>query len=326
MNGDFGSGTVGPGWSLFGNINGGVTAGVFEFNKLGQRAVGRDPAADEPGRGRANELVTATFQLGNMQRRAQARHGDPARQRLLATCRRARSGSRRDRRWRRTPTARYATEAWANATFSVYPATVGAEQSIRLDNVTLKRTPSAVIGGTQCLEPASPITALGTRARAKATAPKASTSTEGVGESRTPAGAARTSGAPPAGVWQGWVAAASDARVHVLERGPIDLRSAADARLHVESWLRSAASRATIQVSADGGLTWDTVHTVAASDGWMRIDIDLSAYTGSVIHIRFVFDGAAPADDAAPDVWRLGTIEMEVRRPMATAGPKLHRS
>jgi len=47
------------------------------------------------------------------------------------------------------------TRAWTNATLSVYPATVGAEQWIRLDNATLRTTPGTVIGGTECVEPSA---------------------------------------------------------------------------------------------------------------------------------------------------------------------------
>jgi hypothetical protein len=53
----------------------------------------------------------------------------------------------------------YTTRAWTNATISVYPATTGAEQWIRLDNVTFRATPGTVISGTECVEPAGAIAA-----------------------------------------------------------------------------------------------------------------------------------------------------------------------
>jgi len=49
----------------------------------------------------------------------------------------------------------YATKAWTNATVSVYPATVGTaptHQWLRLDNVSLMRTTTAILG-TECFEP-----------------------------------------------------------------------------------------------------------------------------------------------------------------------------
>ena len=51
----------------------------------------------------------------------------------------------------------YASQAWGNATVSVYPATVGTDQWIRLDNVTFRQTPSVPVGGTQCIEPSTPV-------------------------------------------------------------------------------------------------------------------------------------------------------------------------
>jgi uncharacterized delta-60 repeat protein len=308
VNGDFGSGTVGPGWSLFGQIDGGVTAGAFEFTKLAGTPSG--VILQQTGQAvAANELLTATFQLGNfsgVRQRVTVIMHDADFSDLSACTFWLAPGQPLSTYTYRS----FATEAWTNATLSVYPATVGTVRSTRLDNVTMQRTPSAVIGGTECLEPASPINLLGRRARAASSAPKASTAADSSAQARTAARSARGGGAPPADLWQGWVAAASDARVHVLERGPIDLTWETDARLLVASWLRSTASRATIQISADGGLTWDTIHTVGASDSWTKIEIDLSAYAGSMIHVRFVFEGVAPADDADPDMWRLGNIEI----------------
>ncbi len=61
----------------------------------------------------------------------------------------------------------FATEAWTDATVSVYPATVGAEQWIRLDNATFRRTPGTPTVGTECIEPGGgAIAAMPGRARA----------------------------------------------------------------------------------------------------------------------------------------------------------------
>ena len=49
----------------------------------------------------------------------------------------------------------YATIAWSNATIAVYPSSVGSAPSyqwLRLDDVTLARTPGPVLG-TECVEP-----------------------------------------------------------------------------------------------------------------------------------------------------------------------------
>jgi hypothetical protein len=44
----------------------------------------------------------------------------------------------------------FAGRAWVRATISVYAATVGPAQWIRLDNVSLRETPAQFIVGTEC--------------------------------------------------------------------------------------------------------------------------------------------------------------------------------
>jgi hypothetical protein len=48
----------------------------------------------------------------------------------------------------------YVADGWSNATVSVYPATVGTQPWLLLDNVSLKRTPAGPVLGTECIEPA----------------------------------------------------------------------------------------------------------------------------------------------------------------------------
>jgi hypothetical protein len=47
----------------------------------------------------------------------------------------------------------FTTQAWAAATLSVYPATVGTDAWIQFDNASLRRTQSIAIAGTACVEP-----------------------------------------------------------------------------------------------------------------------------------------------------------------------------
>jgi hypothetical protein len=150
-NGDFGTGGTAP-WALFGTITGQVTAGVFDFVK---------PSAVAPAgvilqaTGVAmlpNEFLTATVDLGNtsaIRKRVTVIVHDNDFSDLAACTFWLPPG---------LPLSTFqvrlrATEAWTNATLSVYPGTVGAEPSIRLDNASLKRTPGATMLGTECLEP-----------------------------------------------------------------------------------------------------------------------------------------------------------------------------
>ena len=103
----------------------------------------------------------------------------------------------------------------------------------------------------------------------------------------------------------------SDRGTRTLEHArPIDLTSMADASLHLESWLQALAAQATVQVSADG-VTWETVGVIDPSDRWTSVVIDLSAYAGSTIRIRFVFEGSASVEAELGDVWRVRRIRIK---------------
>ncbi len=149
-NGDFASGVVAP-WFLYGQITSRVSAGVFEF----VRPAGTPAGVIAQSTGQAvpvSEIVSSTFQLGNssnVRKRVTVLLHDSSFDDLTACTfwLPAFSGLQ-------TYTMRaYASRAWTNATLSVYPATVGAEQWIRLDTVSLLRTPSVTIQGTSCVEP-----------------------------------------------------------------------------------------------------------------------------------------------------------------------------
>ena len=96
----------------------------------------------------AQQIMTATFQLGNsssMRKRVTLILGDGDFSDLTACTFYIPAGQPLSDSWSRS----YATQAWANAMFSLYAATVGPEQWIRLDNATLARTPGAAIQGTE---------------------------------------------------------------------------------------------------------------------------------------------------------------------------------
>ncbi len=151
-NGDFATGALLPGWGVFGTITTQVSAGVLQFIRPSNTVpagVVLQPTSTAVG---TNAVLTATLQLGNssaVRKRVTVLVHDndfsdlsactfwlPAGQALSSYAMRA-----------------YATRAWTNATLSVYPATTGAEQWIRMDNVGLQQTPSAAPLGTECVEP-----------------------------------------------------------------------------------------------------------------------------------------------------------------------------
>jgi hypothetical protein len=189
----------------------------------------------------------------------------------------------------------YATEAWGNATFSLYAATVGPEQWIRFDNATLARTPGAAIQGTECLEPGSApalIPAIESGAGGGAPDP--------VRDSLVLDGARH---APAAGVDRRGAHRLTDA---------IDLTRATSARLTFESWLSSqGGSEGEVQVSTDG-VNWMSVALVPASDDWSRVEVDLGEFAGRVIAIRFTLEEGTSAVGVAPDSWRIADPRVEI--------------
>jgi hypothetical protein len=320
VNGTFGSGAVAPGWSLFGQIQGQVTGGVFEFLKLAGTPAGviLQPTSQPMS---AGQRLTATFQLGN---------SSPTRKRVtvilhdndfsdLSAC----TFWLAPNQPLSTYTYRtFATQTWANATLSVYPATVGAEQWIRLDNVTLRRTPSSEITGIECLEPdTSPDD--GTLRTGAWTAPQglltpveesSTADATSVSEPTDAPGQARDTiveidewiadGFERSG--DEWLAVADAiGRPSTLTRAAeVDLTTGSDARLTFESWLSGADTRARVEVSLDGD-TWLQAHAVDASDTWVPVEVDLSAWRGVKLRLRLVLDVAGSDAEVTSAAWRV---------------------
>jgi hypothetical protein len=148
-NGDFSANLAS--WGLFGQIVQQISAGVFEFFRPPGTPSGviLQGSGDQVGVG---QFLTARFDLGNssgVRKRVTVLLHETNFSDLSACTFWLAPG---------TPLATYemgavTTRPWTNATISVYPSTVGTEQWIRLDNVSLKNTPSAAAVGTTCVEP-----------------------------------------------------------------------------------------------------------------------------------------------------------------------------
>ena len=296
VNGTFGTGTLPP-WGTFGQIQSQITGGVFEFIKLPGAPAGvvLQPTTQAFPAGR---VITATFQLGNssgVRKRVTAILHDNDFSDLSACTFWLEPGQALATYTYRS----YTTKAWANATLSVYPATTGADQWIRLDNVTLRATPSAIIVGTECVEPGGELSTTG--------AARASDATQS--DSRTPAdNAAGGAGASSAPEWTALQAGTS----RILQRSEaIDLSGARGAKLRVQSWLLTATTRGAIQISTDG-VEWITVQTVSPSDRWTPTEVDLRDFLGEKVLVRFVVDTGADGDAAV--LWRIGGVAIEVSR------------
>jgi hypothetical protein len=150
VNGSFAAPFEAP-WGLFGQINGAVHNGVFEFVKLPGTPGGVVLQPTTLGMA-LNQFLTAQMDLGNssaVRKRVTVLVHDADFSDLAACTFWLPPG---------LPLSTYqmrlrVTKAWTNATLSIYPATTGLDQWIRLDNVSLRRTPGLDINGTECFEP-----------------------------------------------------------------------------------------------------------------------------------------------------------------------------
>ncbi len=246
-NGDFGAGL--PPWGTFGQISFQIAAGVFEFIRLAGTPAGvvlqntNQPMAQR-------DIITATFDLGN---------SSSARKRVTVLIH---EGDFTDlvacTFWLppATPLQTYtirlfATKIWGNATFSLYGATVGPDQWIRLDNASVQRTPAQSIGGTECYEPGALPLAPGARASAA----------RGVGTARGPRVSAQPSAAP-------------------LSGGTSPLATSAGVVL----WVPPSDRPSLVQMSVDG-FAWETLAIIEPSDDWIRVDVETGTAKGLFLRI-----------------------------------------
>jgi hypothetical protein len=91
----------------------------------------------------------------------------------------------------------------------------------------------------------------------------------------------------------------------------IDLTTATSAQLTFASRLSSGASSGSVQVSVDG-VTWQTVASAPPTGEWTTVGVDLGAFAGRVIDVRFVFDAVAAGPGVEPDVWTIGDVSVTV--------------
>jgi hypothetical protein len=293
LNGSF-TGTLAP-WQTFFDLVSQVSGGVFEFTRPGTPGVpagGVLQATSQPMS--AGQVVTSTFQLGNssiVRKRVTVLMHDLDFSDLSACT-----------FWLAplqplsTYTIRsFATKDWSNATVTVYAATTGPEQWTRLDNVTFQRSTTSVLG-TECIEP----TVLGME-------------TDG---GRVDGAAILVSGVRPVDLTSASIGAPTRSDVGASFSSPlaiysIDLTHATSAHLQFQSLLSSRGVTGAVEVSVDG-TTWQGVATVPSTGGWTTVDVDLSAFAGQIVYLRFVLDPAAPETGVQPGSWQLDDVRVVI--------------
>jgi hypothetical protein len=309
---------------MYGQISGQVTAGALEF----ARGPGTPAGVVLQATGQslpAGDVLTATFDLGNsslIRQRVTVIVHDLDFSDLSACTFWIPAGQALSTYTYRS----FTTKTWTNATISIYPATVGPEPWVHLDNVELRRTPSHAIGGTECLEPgSSPDLRLdwaptpdsgwlgGTGTDIEATSTAADAGRTGAGDEATSDDSTNVfelDGWLADGfTWvdDHWMATADSLTTRTLTlAAPVELTGATRAVLTARSWFTGATARATVQFSVDD-VHWETFTHVAPSDTWMPLEVNLGAWAGHAVHLRLVFDTAEPAGDT----WRVEPLAVE---------------
>ena len=277
-------------WGLFGQIVQQIAGGVFEF----YRPAGNPPGVVLQSSGQAvaaGDMLVAEFELGNsssVTKRVTVLLHDGDFSDLAACTFWLEPGLELAAYGIST----FASKAWSNATISVYPATVGSQQWIRLDNVGLRRSTAQPIG-TECFDL------------------RFGTGPSAVRRSPDPAGAVRPDAGEPAAAWR---QTGNETTLRAVVAGmPVEVGDWTSTRLSFESWLRARGSRAEVQVSMDG-VHWVNVATVPESDEWLPFEVDLSAWAGHTILVRLVFDGVARDDGVPPDAWAVRFVRLRQSR------------
>jgi len=270
INGNFQTGTLPP-WIVTGQMNGQITNGMFEFYRP---TATPDPAGvilQSTGvAAAANDIFTAQFDLGNssgVRKRVTVLLHDLDFTDLAACTFWLAPGQVPAQYTMRS----YATRTWTNATISVYAATVGENFYTRLDNVSLKKTPSTVIAGADCLEPGA---VLDPPADAAPVVSSLSQSGKTAAQDTSKLASVET----------------TDAGTRVRSLALVDLRDVSSTMLRVESRLapRDPDAPARLEFSLDG-LTWHTFASIPSSPDRIDVDLDLSAFAGQVLYFRVVF-------------------------------------
>ena len=300
VNGDFATGSLTP-WGVFGDITSQFSGGVFEFIRPGTPGQPSGVILQPTGAAMAAaEVFTASFELGNssnVRKRVTVLLHDLDFTDLTACTFWLAPGQALETYSMRS----FATKAWTNATVSIYAATTGSQQWIRLDNVSMRRTPAIAALGTECIKET------GNTLSARASG-GASKSTIVI---RSGDVSAATATAPVSG--RSEAATPGPALTHVLE--PVDLTMATSAQLSFESLLSDSRSAGLVgpagqvQVSLDG-VTWERLAVVPSGDDWLRIRIDLSAYAGAVIYLRFELTDGSFGTAA----WRIDAVSIDISR------------
>jgi len=116
-----------------------------------------------------------------------------------------------------------------------------------------------------------------------------------------------------------WQLTTSTAVENLRWNSTIDLRNLSPTQaiqLSFASRLALISGTARVEVSVDGGNQWLSAGQVTASVDWSSQSVDLSAFTGQIIQIQFVWEpDSAAGDQNAHTQWRLDQISVQLSVP-----------
>ncbi|MEO1644181.1 MAG: hypothetical protein AAFR67_03265, partial [Chloroflexota bacterium] len=104
----------------------------------------------------------------------------------------------------------------------------------------------------------------------------------------------------------GWVTNAGVGNASLMWEQPIDLTSASAPQLRFVSLITADNSTPSIEISVAGGAWTPLAIPFTANSMWMPHTFELSAYTGNVVQLRFVWNSPA----ASSDIWLLDNVSV----------------
>jgi hypothetical protein len=118
---------------------------------------------------------------------------------------------------------------------------------------------------------------------------------------------------------EGWSSTASTIISNLQWTKAIDLRAAQYPQLRFNSASVGSAVK-TVEVSIDQ-VNWISLGQVTTSETWIGITVDLSAYRGQVIWVRWSQAGERLEQNQTPSSWTVATILIDDSLPTATVSP-----
>lgn len=249
----------------------------------------------------------------------------------------------------------YVPTTWANANIAFYANPRSNAQWLQVDDVVLRTRAGVSTAGTECYLPGAAGLTLATVMEAPSATPSPTVTpsptllpsltplpTMTASATMTPYPlilpviAAMDDGATdwqasggfvlsPEAAWGdvglGWQVAAHETgnAMLVWDRW-LDLRGERNVRLEFQTRLNTLGSRGWVEATLDG-VTWMRLAEVLPSAEWTTVPVDLSAYAGWTLQVRFVWEGIAAPMVEPPlpvDTWMVDQVSVYRYEPTAT--------